>query len=321
VLFWQVADRLGGVPPARWLATVGVVVLVLLAGCAGVAPSDRQAAQPTTTVPASTIAPSSPATGALVARDPVASPGPVPRLAFPAPRPLVPDGGATTLPAPAASPTPTAPPATAPAPRPRPFAIDLYGRGDFVSQHRSDWCVPAAIQIMANLVVRRGQASVPSQRALNRRARELSSSRLIGLGSEPQGWAGVLNELGDGPYRVVAKRTFRAAVTAAARALRLTHRPVGLLIWRGAHAWVMSGFEATADPAKANAFTVTALRVSDPWYPRATGSWGRTRPPDARIGMAALARVYVPWHRPFSRYAELDGRYVLVLPVVEGGAG
>jgi hypothetical protein len=35
VLLWQVADRLGGVQPARWLATVGVVVLVLLAGWAG----------------------------------------------------------------------------------------------------------------------------------------------------------------------------------------------------------------------------------------------------------------------------------------------
>jgi hypothetical protein len=55
-------------------------------------------------------------------------------------------------------------------------------------------------------------------------------SRLVGSGSEPQGWAAVLNRLRHGPYRVVAISTFRAAVAAAARAIRLTRRPVGLLV-------------------------------------------------------------------------------------------
>jgi hypothetical protein len=124
----------------------------------------------------------------------------------------------------------------------------------------------------------------------------------------------VLDRLGHGPYRVVAIRTFVAAVATAARTIRLTGRPVGLLVWHGAHAWVMSGFTATADPARTRAFGVTSVRISDPWYPRATGAFGRTHRPDSRIGLAELGRNFLRWHRPVARYAELDGRFVLVLP-------
>ena len=52
-----------------------------------------------------------------------------------------------------------------------------------------------------------------------------------------------------------------------------TRRPVGMLVWRGAHAWVMSGFEATADPGRTNDFRVTAVRILDPWYPRRLSAW------------------------------------------------
>ncbi len=221
--------------------------------------------------------------------------------------------------APAATASTAIPPAAgAPAPGRSPspsFQLDLFRRDDFVSQQRTDWCVPASIQMMANLAEGRATGTLPSQRTLDRRARALSSSRLVGAGSEPQGWAGVLDQLGYGPYEVIASPTLASAVTSAARALRLTHRPVGLLVWRGAHAWVMSGFTATADPALTDAFRVTGIRISDPWYPRRRGSFGPTHAPDSSIGIAALARNFLPWHRPLARYAELDGRFVLVLPV------
>jgi hypothetical protein len=270
------------------------------------------------------------------APDTVAPPSPTPGLPsmLPGPAAQAPSatftieragGSATAAPAPIVSSSrATTPPRASqldPSARRRPFAIDLYRRGDFVSQARVDWCVPAAIQTMAHLIDRHANGSLPGQRVLDRRSRALSSSRLIGLGSEPQGWARVLNGLGDGRYLVVAKRSFGDAIAAAARALRLTGRPVGLLVWRGAHAWVMSGFEATADPARSSDFRVTRVRLIDPWYPRRLSAWGWTRPPDARIGVAALARSFVPWHRPTVRYAELDGRYVLVLPVPAAAGG
>lgn len=309
------AWRLSAPRPAIGVA----LVLVLLAGCAGTSPSAGQPAPKPPDRDASPTTVTGIAASGAALRSP---PDSVRPNAGSLPRPL-PDGGwpstQSGLPSPAAmaSPGASAPPAQRSSPAGT-FALDLYGRGDFASQRHTDWCVPAAIQTMANIIARRGQASTPSQLTLNRRARALSSSRLVGVGSEPQGWAGILDELGSGRYVVVARPTFRSAMATAARAIRLTHRPVGLLVWRGAHAWVMSGFEATADPARTSAFAVIRVRVSDPWYPRPRGSWGRTRPPDSAIGMRALARVYLPWRRPFSRYAELDGRYVLVLPVAAG---
>jgi hypothetical protein len=197
------------------------------------------------------------------------------------------------------------------------FTVDLYERGDFVSQVRADWCVPAAVQSMLNLIVR-GRSpvgAVPSQRQLDRLARSLSSDRLVGPGSEPEGWAGALNELGLGPYVVVSVRTRDAAIAAAARAMALTRRPVGLLMWRGAHAWVMSGFEATANPATSDDFVVTSVSILDPWYPRSSSIWGPGRPPDSRIAVSRLAGDFLPWRRPAVRYTEKDGQYVLVLPV------
>jgi hypothetical protein len=205
-------------------------------------------------------------------------------------------------------------PATA---RERGFSIDLYEPGDFVSQARSDWCVPAAIQAMANLTVS-GQAhrgDVPSQRRLDRLARSLSSDRLVGPGSEPEGWAGALDRIGVGPYVVVSVRTRAAAIAMAARALALTRRPVGLLMWRGAHAWVMSGFDATANPATSEAFAVTSIRVVDPWYPRTSSLWGAGQRPDTVIPVARLGADFLPWRRPAVRYVEKDGQFVLVLPV------
>ena len=292
----------------RRSASLGVVAL-LLAACGGaVAP-----AIPATSAPRIVSAPreatslsssSSARTVPDAGRSPSQSPSP-----SPSPSPIV-----SQLPK--AAPVPGS--LSDPSARPGPFTIDLFRRGDFVSEARADWCVPAAIQMMGNIVDRNASASMPSQRVLDRQSRALSSSRLVGLGSEPQGWAGVLNALGDGPYVVVARRTFRGAISTAVRALRLTGRPVGLLVWRGAHAWVMSGFETTADPARSVNFRVTRVRILDPWYPRATSSWGPTRAPDTTIGLTALARNFLRWHRPAVRYRELDGRFVLVLPMVGG---
>jgi hypothetical protein len=236
-------------------------------------------------------------------------PAPSTRLSSPAP-PAAPSQVPLTT-----SGEPPASPALDPPAGPGRFAIDLHRKGDFVSQATTEWCVPAAILTMINVIDGADGRDPPSQRRLDRLARALSSPRLRGPGSEPEGWAKTLNRLGYGRYTVVAERTRERALATAARALRLTNRPVGILVWRGAHAWVMTGFEATADPARTDDFRVTRVRVSDPWYPRRAAAWGRPPAPDARITVAALARVYRPWRRPLARYEELDGRFVLVLPV------
>ncbi|MDQ3871355.1 MAG: hypothetical protein M3301_07060 [Chloroflexota bacterium] len=198
---------------------------------------------------------------------------------------------------------------------PRSFAIDLYRRRDFVSQATKDYCVPAAVKTMINMIGRSPGRATPSQGRIYRLARELSSWRLVGGGAEAEGWAGALNELGYGPYVVRAERTRAGAIETAARALRTTRRPVGLMVWRGAHSWVMSGFRATADPAATGRFRVTHVYVQDPWYPRISSIWGASRPPDALVPARLLTEDYLPFRRPTVRYPEKDGLFVLVLPV------
>jgi hypothetical protein len=106
----------------------------------------------------------------------------------------------------------------------------------------------------------------------------------------------MLNEVGLGQYRLVSLPDFDAAVQTAALALAETGKPVGLVVWAGHHAWVMTGFDATADVRRADA-RVTGVRVMDPLYPHKS-KWGRAPAPDRLIGLDALARQFVRRHRP-----------------------
>jgi hypothetical protein len=228
-----------------------------------------------------------------------------------------------------ASPAPTATPRRTPRPdptprlRPRPrkgpFRMNLYRRGDFVSEFTAWYCLPAAMQTMINIMERgRPDRTRATQDRLYRLARRYSSEKLWGRGAEPIGWARALRRLGYGEWRVVGYRRRADAIRIAARALRMTGRPVGLLTWRGAHSWVMSGFASTADPALTGRYRVTSVVIQDVWYPRVSSIWGASDPPNTAVPVQRLGRDYLPYRRPLRRYPGLDGRYVLVLPVVRG---
>lgn len=300
---------------ALGLAMIAVAVAVGGTG-QGSDPSLPKPSAPSDSPPAQDARSAVTATGGLRSGDASPPPGPTGTSDLGSARDL-----GWALEAPVLDPPPPAPepppPALDPPPRAGRFAIDLYDKGDFVSQARADWCVPASILAMMNMIDGDRDGPTPTQRKLDRLARNLSTPRLRGAGSEPEGWAGSLNRLGAGPYEVRAERTRSAAMAAAARALRLTGRPVGLLMWRGAHAWVMSGFRATADPAYTDDFRVTHIQVVDPWYPRVSSIWGPARRPGSTVPVHRLAEDYLAWRRPAVRYPEKDGRFVLVLPVVD----
>jgi hypothetical protein len=206
-------------------------------------------------------------------------------------------------------------------PRPRrgPFSVDLYERGDFVHQQTKDWCVAASTQTMLN-IIRRGRAdrTRETQARLYQRGRRLSpNKRKLGpIGVDLVGWAELLERNGGGRYIVDGARTRKASIRKAARALRMTGRPVGLVTWRGAHSWVMSGFRATADPAMRRGFEVTAVTIEDVWYPYVSTIWGASRPPGSLVPVAALAEDYLPYRRPRARWPDRDGRFMLILPVL-----
>jgi hypothetical protein len=294
-------------PLQAWIVAGLLTVLVGCSANAGEIAQGRRTPHPTQ-VPT-----------ALPRLDPSPSPTPArtlpPTLADPSASPAATDPPAQP------QPTPKERPRYDPPPTAGPFEMNLYRRGDFASQATKIYCVPGAMQTMMNVMDRGAtKASRTAQDPLYRLARRLSTDRLRGQGAEAEGWARGLERLGYGKFEVVVAGSRKGAIRAAARALRETNRPVGLLVWRGAHAWVMTGFKATADPAFGSEYEVTHVRIVDVWYPRVSSIWGASVRPNTLVPVGKLQEDYLPFRRPLIRHPDKDGRFVLVAPVDEGGA-
>jgi hypothetical protein len=190
------------------------------------------------------------------------------------------------------------------------YRLNLYRSGDFVSQVTNRSCVGASIQMMVNMTGANDRRSATQMKYWNL-ARKLGQSRFGGTNA--RGWAAALGELGEGRHTVDYRWTLKSAVTHAAAVMRRTKQPVGLLVWRGAHAWVLHGFEATADPAKDPKARITAVYVSDPWYPRVSAGYGASPRPNSRLTLAQLSRDFLPWKRRRNN-PEKDGRFFIVTP-------
>jgi len=198
------------------------------------------------------------------------------------------------------------------------YKLDLGTRADFVAQTNFVQCVGASMQMMLNMIQSDDDRSAATQLELQQLARQWSGTRPDGnerQGASVRGWAAGLNLLGAGPYKLAGATTIEEALLLAAKAMRRTGKPVGLLMWRGRHAWVMSGFRATGDPAVSGS-RVTAVFVEDPLYPHGSSVWGPSPAPGGALTVEELGRQYVP-RRTSNRFGSaLSGKYVLVLPYV-----
>ncbi len=216
------------------------------------------------------------------------------------------------------APTPTATPSPTPLPEaqadPKPFAMNLYRKGDYVAQYTFEWCVGASLQMALNMVTDDTRTTRADQERLWEMARDTSFSPFGG--ANPRGWTATLNELGIGPYELVSLPTYDEALVVAAEAIRATKRPVGLVMWRGRHAWVMSGFESTADPRTFDAFDVTGIRVLDPLYPHGSSVWGASPKPNTLVSPETLAKQFVLRDSRRVNLGVPPG-FLLVLPVAE----
>jgi hypothetical protein len=212
--------------------------------------------------------------------------------------------------------------APAPTSAARTYTLDLGVRADFVAQTNFVQCVGASMQMMLNMIEPGRDRSAKTQLRLQKLARGRSGPRPGGTqrqGASVSGWAAGLNIEGAGPYKLAGSKTLAGALRIAAKAMRTTGRPVGLLMWHGRHAWVMSGFRATADPLLTDDFRVTSVIVEDPLYPYGSRVWGPSPRPGEALTPKQLGRQFVPrrtrsiWN--FQRWAaNLAGKYVMVVP-------
>ena len=210
-----------------------------------------------------------------------------------------------------------------------PFSLDLSTNGDFVAQTNFVQCVGASMQMMLNMIRAEDDRTAATQLELQNLARTTSGHRPDGRqrqGASIRGWTAGLNQLGAGPYRITGATDIQSILKIAAEAMRETNRPVGLLVWRGRHAWVMAGFTATADPRTTDDFEVTNVIVMDPLYPYGSKTWGPSPKPRESLTVEELGRQFVPRGQRSSTLngstssgvmswsQGLAGKYVVALP-------
>jgi hypothetical protein len=207
----------------------------------------------------------------------------------------------------------------------RPFSMNLLRRNDFVAQTNNVQCVGASMQMMINMTRAGADRTAKTQLRLQTLARRWSGPGPSGRtrqGASVRGWAAGLTIMDAGPYKLVGAKSIQGVLKTAARAMRATGKPVGLLMWRGRHAWVMTGFRATADPARTSKFTVTGVYVADPLYPHGSSVWGASPRPGQLLTVSQLSRQFLPrrnnrqssiWAGT-NRWSQLGGKYVVVLP-------
>jgi hypothetical protein len=198
--------------------------------------------------------------------------------------------------------------------------VDLYRSGVFTTQKTWLWCTAADVQIIRNIADHAADHSRASQqryfsymRARNRYAIPVTD------GVDPAGWTAGLRHYVDGRYRLVQSGSFSSALRSAVTNLRKTNLPVGITVSHGNHAWVVTGFTATADPARTSKFTVTSVRVVGPLWGLQSRTYGYDMRPDRKLTPSQLRGFFTPWHYGKVRMA-WEGTWVSVQPVATTAA-
>jgi hypothetical protein len=194
--------------------------------------------------------------------------------------------------------------------------VDLYRSGTFTTQKTWLWCTAADVQIIRNIVRHQADHSRASQQRYFDYMRAHNRYRIpVTDGVDPAGWAAGLRNYVDRRYRLVASGSFDSALRSAVTNLRRTNLPVGITVSHGNHAWVLTGFTATADPATTTHFSVTSVRVVGPLWGLQSRSYGYDMRPDTRLTPRQLRGFFTPWHYGGVRMA-WEGRWVSIQPIM-----
>jgi hypothetical protein len=195
--------------------------------------------------------------------------------------------------------------------------LDLFRASAFSTQTSFHLCTSAATQMIINTVLGRSDHSEAGQQRIA--AYEQANDRYpvgVAKGSDPQGWTAALREFGAGDYAWSAFGSLEDAIHTTAKRMRLTGKPAGLATDNGNHAWVMSGFDATADPAFTDEFDVTAVYIEGPLFPTQVLRRGFFDPePDHRFTITQLAGAFTPYRDDLGpTWSIWEGNWVTIEP-------
>ena len=194
-------------------------------------------------------------------------------------------------------------------------SVDLDRPGTFTTQKTWLWCTAADVQIIRNIVDRATDHSRAAQQRYFDWMREHNRYDIPAAdGVDPVGWTAGLSHFVDDRYRLVQSRSFDAALRSAVTSLRRTNLPVGITVGHGTHAWVVTGFSASADPAATTRFSVTSVRVVGPLWGLQSRSYGYDMRPGTKLTPKQLAGFFTPWHYAGIRMS-WEGRWVSVQPI------
>jgi hypothetical protein len=193
--------------------------------------------------------------------------------------------------------------------------IDLYRSGTFATQQTWRWCTAADVQIMRNIVGHHTSHSRANQQTYYAYMRNHNRYAIPPKdGVDPGGWAAGLRHFVDDRYRRVSSDSFSQALRSAVTSLRRTGLPVGITVSHGNHAWVLTGFTATDDPAKTSHFTVTSVRVVGPLWGLQNRAFGYDMRPDTKLTRSQFRSFFTKWHYAGIHMA-WEGKWVSMQPV------
>jgi hypothetical protein len=193
-------------------------------------------------------------------------------------------------------------------------SVDLYRPGAFSTQKTWSWCTAATTQMMRNIVHHKSNHKKVQQRSFFRYMRAHDRYTIpVRDGVDPAGWTAGLRRYVDPGHRLVSSGSFKKALRSSVRNLRLTNMPVAMAVAHGNHAWVLTGFSATADPARTSHFRIKSVRVSGPLWGLQSRSFGYDMRPNTTLTRTQLKRFFTAWH-----YAKVrmtwEGRWVTIQP-------
>jgi len=198
--------------------------------------------------------------------------------------------------------------------------VDLYRAGTFTTQQTWLWCTAADVQIARNIVDHAADHTRAAQQRYFDFMRAHNSYAIpVKDGVDPGGWTAGLRRYVDSRYRLVASQSFDAALRSAVTSLRRTSLPVGITVAHGNHAWLLTGFTATADPTETGRFTITSVRVVGPLWGLQSTSYGYDMRPDTKLTPTQLKTFFTPWHYAGVRMA-WEGDWVSIQPLGSSGS-